>query len=116
MCVPMLAAEANPGRAKLVGEIAGAGRFASDTQLARAAGVAPILVSSGKTNRHRLDRGVGQGTPDHDRAPYAQSTATTRPCTKRSHPLPQDATSPAHLAPPPTAHPGAGTPPSPSIS
>ena len=43
--------------AKLVGEIAGAGRFASDAQLARAAGVAPILVSSGKTNRQRLDRG-----------------------------------------------------------
>src|SRR5215203_5842049 len=43
--------------AKLVGEIAGAGRFASDAKLARAAGVAPIPVSSGKTNRHRLDRG-----------------------------------------------------------
>jgi transposase len=43
--------------AKLVGEIAGAGRFASDAKLARAAGIAPIPVSSGKTNRHRLDRG-----------------------------------------------------------
>jgi transposase len=43
--------------AKLVGEIAGAGRFSSDAKLARAAGVAPIPVSSGKTNRHRLDRG-----------------------------------------------------------
>jgi transposase len=43
--------------AKLVGEIAGARRFASDAKLARAAGVAPIPVSSGKTNRHRLDRG-----------------------------------------------------------
>ena len=43
--------------AKLVGEIAGAGRFASDAKLARAAGVAPIPVSSGKTSRHRLDRG-----------------------------------------------------------
>src|SRR5919107_2238835 len=43
--------------AKLVGEIAGAQRFASDAKLARAAGVAPIPVSSGKTNRHRLDRG-----------------------------------------------------------
>src|SRR5215212_8164637 len=42
---------------KLVGEIAGAGRFATDAKLARAAGVAPIPVSSGKTNRHRLDRG-----------------------------------------------------------
>jgi transposase len=43
--------------AKLVGEIAGAGRFATDAKLARAAGIAPIPVSSGKTNRHRLDRG-----------------------------------------------------------
>ena len=43
--------------AKLVGEIAGAGRFSSDAKLARAAGLAPIPVSSGKTNRHRLDRG-----------------------------------------------------------
>src|SRR5215203_160679 len=38
--------------AKLVGEIAGAGRFSSDAKLARAAGVAPIPVSSGKTDRH----------------------------------------------------------------
>jgi transposase len=43
--------------AKLVGEIAGAERFSSDAKLARAAGVAPIPISSGKTNRHRLDRG-----------------------------------------------------------
>lgn len=43
--------------AKLVGEIAGAARFASDAKLARAAGVAPVPVSSGKTNRVRLDRG-----------------------------------------------------------
>ena len=43
--------------AKLVGEIAGADRFATDAKLARAAGLAPIPISSGKTNRHRLDRG-----------------------------------------------------------
>jgi transposase len=43
--------------AKLVGEIAGAARFKSDAKLARAAGLAPIPISSGKTNRHRLDRG-----------------------------------------------------------
>ena len=43
--------------AKLVGEIAGAGRFASDAKLARSAGLAPIPVSSGRTDRHRLDRG-----------------------------------------------------------
>ena len=43
--------------AKLVGEIAGAQRFSSEAKLARAAGIAPIPVSSGNTNRHRLDRG-----------------------------------------------------------
>ena len=43
--------------AKLVGEIAGTGRFTSDAKLARAAGLAPIPVSSGRTDRHRLDRG-----------------------------------------------------------
>jgi transposase len=31
--------------------------FSSDAKLARSAGLAPIPVSSGKTNRHRLDRG-----------------------------------------------------------
>jgi transposase len=43
--------------ARLVGEIAGAQRFSTDAKLARTAGVAPIAVSSGKTNRHRLDCG-----------------------------------------------------------
>ena len=57
---PQLLAEPGFGpltAAKLVGEIAGVGRFATDAKLARAAGIAPIPVSSGKTNRHRLDRG-----------------------------------------------------------
>src|SRR4051794_16531044 len=43
--------------AKLVGEIAGARRFATPARLARAAGVAPIPASSGNTQRQRLDRG-----------------------------------------------------------
>jgi transposase len=43
--------------AKLVGEIAGAQRFATPAKLARVAGVAPIPASSGNTQRHRLDRG-----------------------------------------------------------
>jgi transposase len=43
--------------AKLIGELAGAERFATDAQLARTAGVAPIPVSSGRRDRHRLDRG-----------------------------------------------------------
>jgi transposase len=43
--------------AKLIGEIAGADRFATDAKLARTSGTAPIPASSGNTNRHRLDRG-----------------------------------------------------------
>jgi transposase len=49
-CGPLIAA-------KLIGELAGADRFKTDAQLARAAGVAPIPVSSGRIDRHRLDRG-----------------------------------------------------------
>jgi transposase len=43
--------------AKLLGEIAGIGRFASDAKLARLSGAAPIPASSGRTDRHRLDPG-----------------------------------------------------------
>jgi transposase len=43
--------------AKLLAETAGVERFSSDAKLARLAGVAPIPASSGKHNRHRLDRG-----------------------------------------------------------
>jgi transposase len=43
--------------AKLVGEIAGAKRFATPAKLARAAGVAPIPASFGNTRRQRLDQG-----------------------------------------------------------
>jgi transposase len=43
--------------AKLLGEIGPIERFHSDAQLARHAGVAPLEASSGRTRRHRLDRG-----------------------------------------------------------
>ena len=43
--------------AKLVGEIGPIERFDTDAQLARHAGVAPLEASSGKHQRHRLDRG-----------------------------------------------------------
>jgi transposase len=42
--------------AKLVGEIAGIERFRTDAQLAMHAGVAPLDVSSGRQQRHRLNR------------------------------------------------------------
>jgi transposase len=57
---PQLLAEPGFGpltAGKLIGEIAGVQRFATDAKLARAGGIAPIPVSSGKTDRHRLDRG-----------------------------------------------------------
>jgi transposase len=57
---PRLLAERGCGvltAAKLIGEIAGIGRFTTDAKLARIAGSAPIPASSGHTDRHRLDRG-----------------------------------------------------------
>ena len=43
--------------AKLLAEIGPIDRFQSDAQLARHGGVAPLEASSGRTQRHRLDRG-----------------------------------------------------------
>jgi transposase len=57
---PQLLAEQGIGiliAAKLIGEIGGIQRFQTDAQVARMAGCAPIPVSSGRTDRHRLDRG-----------------------------------------------------------
>ena len=57
---PQLLAERGCGpltAAKLIGEIAGADRFATDAKLARTGGTAPIPASSGNIQRHRLDRG-----------------------------------------------------------
>src|SRR4051812_43717172 len=57
---PQLLAERGCGvltAAKLIGEIAGVSRFATDAKLARTAASAPIPASSGRTHRHRLDRG-----------------------------------------------------------
>jgi transposase len=42
--------------ARLIAEIANIGRFASDAKLASYAGVAPVDASSGKQQRHRLNR------------------------------------------------------------
>jgi transposase len=43
--------------AKLLAEIGPIDRFRSDAQLARHSGVAPLEASSGRVQRHRLDRG-----------------------------------------------------------
>jgi transposase len=83
---PQLVAERGCGvltAAKLIGEIAGIQRFSNDAKLARLAGSAPIPASSGRTDRHRLDRGgnrqlncalhrlaVSKGRLDPDSAAY----------------------------------------------
>jgi transposase len=43
--------------AKIVGETAGIERFRSEACYARSSGTAPVPVSSGRSDRHRLDRG-----------------------------------------------------------
>ena len=43
--------------AKILGETAGIDRFRSEACYARSAGTAPVPVSSGRRDRHRLDRG-----------------------------------------------------------
>lgn len=57
---PELLAERGCGvltSATLIGRTAGAERFPTDSHFARQAGVAPIPVSSGRKDRHRLHRG-----------------------------------------------------------
>jgi transposase len=57
---PGLLAETGIGAltaATLIGRTAGAERFPTDAHFARLAGAAPIPASSGRTVRHRLDRG-----------------------------------------------------------
>jgi transposase len=48
--------------AKLLGELGPIERFDTDAQLARHAGVAPLEASSGKHQRHRLDRSHARST------------------------------------------------------
>src|SRR3954470_19195731 len=58
--------------AKLLAEIGPISRFKTDAQLARHSGVAPLEASSGKSQRHRLDRGgnrqLNAALPDRDHA------------------------------------------------
>jgi transposase len=96
--------------AKLLCEIGPIARFASDAQLARHAGVAPLEASSGKQRRHRLDRGgnrqlncalhriaVTQGRVHAPARAYLerkQSEGKSRP---RGAPLPQASARPYRL-------------------
>ena len=122
---PQLLAEPGFGpltAGKLIGEIAGAQRFASDAKLPRAGGIAPIPVSSGNTNRHRLDRGgnrqintaihrVASPAPAATRDQGLPPTQThRRQNPPRSHPLPQAPPRTPRLAPAPAARPAAPRP------
>ncbi len=129
---PQLLAEPGFGpltAGKLIGEIAGAQRFSSDAKLARAGGIAPIPVSSGNTNRHRLDRGGNRqiNTAIHrvavtrarchpeTRAYIARKRAEGKTNREALRCLKRHLTRRIwHLLQPP--HPVGGTPPSPSIS
>ena len=95
---PQLLAETGLGvliAAKLIGEIAGIDRFTSDAQLARISGCAPIPVSSGRTDRHRLDPG-GNRQLNHAFHMLALSKILPRPPDRGLHrqttPQRQDAT------------------------
>jgi transposase len=57
---PQLLAERGCGTlttATIIGRVAGAERFATDSRFARQAGTAPIPASSGRRDRHRYHRG-----------------------------------------------------------
>jgi transposase len=101
--------------AKLVGEIAGAQRFATAAKLARAAGVAPIPARSGNTQRHPARPGR-QPSDQRRAAPrdrhlralsraHARLHRTATPRRQehpRSDPLPQALPRPPRLAPTPS--------------
>ena len=85
--------------AKLLAEIGPVSRFKSDAQLARHSGVAPLQASSGKLQRHRLDRGGNRQLnaalyriaitpsplpPRRTRLPRTQTSRGQRAAAKRS--------------------------------
>ena len=123
---PQLLAEHGIGvliAAKLIGEIAGIDRFSTDAQLARLAGCAPIPVSSGRTDRHRLDPG-GNRQLNHAFHMLAITKHPPRPPTARLHrqttrqrqdqqgsdPQPQTPPRPPRLPPPPRPQPASRPP------
>jgi transposase len=81
---PQLLAETGCGpltAALLIGRTAGAESFKSDASFARQAGVAPIPVSSGQRDRHRLHRG-GDRQLNHALHIIAITRARVDPATK----------------------------------
>src|SRR5215212_1892127 len=110
--------------ARLVGEIAGAQRFATPAKLARAAGVAPIPASSGNTRRQRLDHGgnrqinaalhrviVTRARCHQPTRDYIARRLAEGKTTRESDPLPQALPHPPSLATPAAAPPRTRTSP-----
>src|SRR3954447_6281242 len=73
--------------AKLLAEIGPISRFKTDAQLARHSGVAPLEASSGKNQRHRLDRG---GNRQLNAALYRIAITQSEPDRVSRGPLSQD--------------------------
>ncbi len=112
---PQLLAEPGIGvllAAKFIDEIAGIDRFTTDAQLARLAGCAPIPVSSGRSDRYRLDHGGNRQLNHafyllaiirirHDpRTAVYLAKQRARQDQTRSHPQPQTPPRPPRLPPP----------------
>jgi transposase len=98
---------------KLIGETGGIGRFRTDAQLARLAGVAPLDASSGQQRRHRLNRhgnrqlntalhklAVVQGRWDPRARAYLEPPAGRRQDPTRSAALPQATVGTRRIPPP----------------
>ncbi len=65
--------------AKLLAEVGPIDRFQTDAQLARHSGVAPLEASSGRVQRHRLDRGGNRHSTPPSTGSRSPRPATTRP-------------------------------------
>ena len=96
--------------AKLLAEIGPISRFKTDAQLARHSGVAPLEASSGKSQRHRLDRGgnrqlnaalyriaITQSRYHPAARAYLERKQARRQKQTRSDPLPQTTPRPHRL-------------------
>ena len=96
--------------AKLLAEIGPIDRFKSDAQLARHSGVAPLEASSGRTQRHRLDRGgnrqlnaalyriaITQARYHPPARDYLERKRAEGKSRREAHPLPQTTPRPRRL-------------------
>jgi transposase len=70
--------------AKLLAEVGPINRFRSDAQLARHSGVAPLEASSGRVQRHRLDRGGTVNSMPPSTGLRSRKPDTTRPRARTS--------------------------------